>query len=136
VLQGRNRLRSDVLNVYFASNAGTGGSSGALTPGRSWGRVQRAEAEGKVFFVSPSQTARGDRGLYDMSSDTITITGDVIVAQGQSVVHGQKLVIGVKSGRATMVSPGGGRSGRVRGIFYPNNATPSGAPTPPAPRQP
>lgn len=137
VLQNRNRLRSDTLNVYFAAAPSAGGSSGALAPGHAWGKVQRAEAEGKVFFVSPTQTARGDHGLYDMSSDTITITGDVIVAQGQSVVHGAKLVIHVKDGRAVMESGASGGKGRVRGIFYPNNAQqPAGAPTAPAPRLP
>ncbi len=137
VLQNRNRMRSDVLNIYFAANPTPGGaSSGALAPGHAWGRVQRAVAEGKVFFVSPTQTARGDHGLYEMASDTITITGDVIVSQGQSVVHGDKLVIQLKSGHATMMSQGGSHGGRVRGVFYPNSTTPAGAPTPPAPRQP
>ena len=136
VLQARNRMRSDTLNVYFESSPTTKGSSGALAPGHAWGRVRRVEGEGHVFFVSPTQTARGDHGLYELASDTITITGDVIVAQGQSVVHGEKLVIQTKTGRATMVSEAG-HKGRVRGIFYPNTTTsPSGAPTPPAPRQP
>ncbi len=138
-LQGRNRMRADVLNIYFTgAPSPTGGGSGAA-PGRNWGKVQRVEAENKVFYISPTQTARGDHGLYEMASNTITITGDVIVSQGQSVVHGDKLVIDVKTGHATMVSTAHGRGapGRVRGIFYPNSATtPADAPTPPPSRQP
>ena len=136
-LQGRNRMRGDILNIYFSGNPSPTGASGGA-PGRNWGKVQKVVADGNIFFVSPSQTARGDHALYDLPSDSITITGDVIVSQGQSVVHGDKMVIDVKSGHATMVSSAKGRGapGRVRGIFYPNNTTPAGAPTPPPPRQP
>jgi lipopolysaccharide export system protein LptA len=136
VLQNRNRMRADELKIYFADAPSRAGSSGGAAPGRNWGRVQRVEAEGDVFFVSPSQTARGDHGLYEAGSDSITITGDVIVAQGKSVVHGTKLVIDLKTNRATMAAAGQGGSGRVRGVFYPNGANPPGAPTPPPPRQP
>jgi lipopolysaccharide export system protein LptA len=136
-LQGRNRMRADVLNIYFNGAPSTGSTSG-VAPGRNWGKVQKVVAEGKVFYISPTQTARGDHGLYDLASNSITITGDVIVSQGQSVVHGDRMVIDVKSGQATMQSnaKGRGAKGRVRGIFYPNNTTPADAPTAPPPRQP
>jgi lipopolysaccharide export system protein LptA len=140
-MQGRNRMRADVLNIYFAgtsSSTGSAKSAGGVAPGRNWGKVQRVTAEGNVFYISPTQTARGDHGLYEQGSNSITITGDVIVVQGQSVVHGDKLVIDLKTNRATMVSDarGTGAHGRVRGIFYPNDTTPAGAPPPPPPRRP
>jgi lipopolysaccharide export system protein LptA len=140
-MQGRNRMRADVLNIYFAgtpSSTGSAKGAGGVAPGRNWGKVQRVTAEGNVFYISPTQTARGDHGLYEQGSDSITITGDVIVVQGQSVVHGDKLVIDLKTNRATMVSDarGTGAHGRVRGIFYPNDTTPAGAPAPPPPRRP
>ncbi len=136
-LQGRNRMRADVVNIYFTgqpTNGAAAASGGA--PGRNWGKVQRIVADGKVFYISPTQTARGDHADYELSSDNITITGDVIVSQGQSVVHGDKLLIDTKTGQATMVATGSGRSGRVRGVFYPNSTnTPPGAPSPPPARQ-
>ena len=139
-MQGRNRMRADVLNIYFAgtsSSAGAAKGTGGVAPGRNWGKVQRVTAEGNVFYISPTQTARGDHGLYEQGSDSITITGDVIVVQGQSVVHGDKLLIDLKTNRATMVSDarGTGAHVRVRGIFYPNDTTPAGGPTPPPPRR-
>ena len=137
-LQGRNRMRADVLNIYFAgtpSASSAAGSTGA--PGRNWGKVQRMEAEGNVFYISPAQTARGDHALYEAGGNTLTITGDVIVSQGQSVVHGDRLTIDTKTGRATMGASGHGASGRVRGVFYPNGqAGASDAPAPPPQRQP
>lgn len=121
-LQGENRMRADIINIYFSGQGAA--SSGA--PGRNWGPVQRIEATGKVFFVSPQQTARGDKAIYEFGPNSITITGNVVVAQGQSVVRGDRLVIDVKSGRATMASnaQGRGTSGRVRGVFYPDAKSP------------
>ena len=136
-LQGRNRMRTDVLNIYFAGTPSANAANGSTgAPGRNWGKVQRMEAEGNVFYVSPAQTARGDHALYEAGSNTLTITGDVIVSQGQSVVHGDRLLIDTKTGRATMGA--GAHSGRVRGVFYPNgaNGSSSDAPTPPPQRQP
>ena len=140
-LQDRNRMHADQLKVYFEGQPGSGqgsGGSAAAAPGRNWGKVKRVEAEGNVFFITPSQTARGDHGLYEMGANAITITGDVIVAQGQSVVHGDKLIIDTKTNKATMVSTAHGRGapGRVRGIFYPGDNQPQGAPTPPPSRTP
>ena len=137
-LQKRNRMHADELKIFFDGTSSPGKETSAAAPGRSWGKVQRVEAEGHVFFVSPTQTARGDHGLYEPKSDTMTITGDVIVAQGQSVVHGDKLIIDTKTNHATMVSSARGRGapGRVRGIFYPNDKSPEDGPTPPPSRTP
>ena len=127
-LQGENRLRSDVLNIYFNGKPTDGAATNGASPGRNWGKVDHMVAEGHVYFISPQQNARGDHAVYELGPDTITLTGDVIVVQGQSVMHGQKLVIDVHTGHATMASTGDARSssGRVRGVFYPNQSNASG----------
>jgi lipopolysaccharide export system protein LptA len=131
-IRGPDRLRSDVLNIYFSGKPGqeaASASSGGAAPGRNWGKVDHMVAEGHVFFVSPTQNARSDHAVYELAPDTITMTGDVIVEQGESVIHGQRLVIDVKSGHATMASAAETKtpSGRVRGIFYPNEASQNGS---------
>ncbi len=127
-LQGRNRLRADVVNIYFNGKPTPGGASSGASPGRNWGRVDHMVAEGHVYFVTPTQNARGDHALYELGPDTVTLTGDVIVEQGQSVIHGEKLIIDVRTGHASMASGGQARSssGRVRGIFYANEQNGSG----------
>ena len=55
---------------------------------------------------------------YDAAAETITMTGDVVAAQGQNVLRGERLVINVVTGQARMETPAA--SGRVRGVFYPN----------------
>jgi lipopolysaccharide export system protein LptA len=120
-IQGQNRMRANQVTLIF-SGRGRAGSTSAGAPGKNWGDVQRMEAEGDVFFVSPQQRARGDRAVYELASGNLVMTGNVIVAQGESVVKGDKLIIEVKTGHATMVSAAQGRGapGRVRGVFYPD----------------
>jgi len=130
-VQGQDRLRADVLDIYYTGKpteagqgaaAGPAASSQAASPGSSFGKVDHMVADGHVYFVSPTQDARGDHAVYDVASDIITMTGDVVVVQGQSVIHGQKLVIDRKTNHATMVATNDDQagSGRVRGVFYPN----------------
>lgn len=124
-LQGTNRMRADQVKLFFSGRApASAGAASAGAPGKNWGDVQRMEAEGNVFFVSPQQRARGDHAVYSLETGDLVMTGDVIVAQGQSVVKGDKLIIEVKSGHATMVSAAKGRNAknRVRGVFYPNQS--------------
>ena len=119
-LRGQNRLRSDVLNIYFAAKPGedsSSASSGGAAPGRNWGKVDHMVAEGHVYYVSPTQNARSDHAVYDMAPDTITMTGDVIVVQGQSVIHGEKLIIDVRSGHATMAAAQDAHAAEDRGLL-------------------
>lgn len=108
-VQGQSRLRASTIRLYNAKNAE--GRCGAL---------ERMEAEGGVIYVTPAQRVRGDRAVYSAAADTITLTGNVVVAQGQDVVQAGRLVIKVSTGQADMTSTGEGRSGRVRGVFTPN----------------
>lgn len=138
--QGESRMRTPVLNVFFGAKAGDApaaapGSSGGVA-GQNWGAIERMEADGPVYYVTPTQQARGDHGTYMAASDTITLTGNVVVSQDKNVLQGEKLVIETKTGRSTMVSTAQGRnaSGRVRGVFYPNSNKPAaGQPATPAP---
>jgi lipopolysaccharide export system protein LptA len=128
-IQGQNRMRADRVKLFFSGKARAGGATtSAGAPGKNWGDVQRMEAEGDVFFVSPQQRARGDHAVYDLNTGDLVMTGDVIVAQGESVVKGDKLIIEVKTGHATMVSAAQGRGaqGRVRGVFFPDQTKKSG----------
>lgn len=118
-LQDTSRLRADVLKTYFqvAGTTRTGTASST-----NCGALSRIEAEGNVFYVTPEQRVRGRNAVYDAASETITITGDVVAAQGQNVLRGERLVINVQTGQAQMQTNVKGRNkpGRVRGVFYPD----------------
>jgi lipopolysaccharide export system protein LptA len=126
-LQDTARLRADVLKIYYKPGAPQKG-----TTGPSCGPVDRMEALGNVYYVTPQQKVHGDNATYEATSDTITITGDVVAVQGANVLRGQTLVIRVKDGQAQMLAPAKGRNkpGRVRGVFYPNQQQAAGSPAP------
>jgi lipopolysaccharide export system protein LptA len=141
-VQDSSRLVSDVMNVYFDGKSDapmkpktvTPSTGGVATVGSSWGSVKQLVADGHVFYVSTSQTARGNHLVYDALPDTITMTGDVVVVQGDNVIKGDKLVIQVKSGHADIISNATGRNKpeRVRGVFYNANQPAPGQPAPAA----
>jgi lipopolysaccharide export system protein LptA len=118
-LQSTTRLRAHEIRVY--ANAKPNMADNAQ--GRC-GATQRMEAEGEVFYVTPTQTVRGDRAVYTAASDVIVITGGVVVTQGQSVARGERMTVQVKTGQVQLESSvkGRGKPGRVRGVFYPNDA--------------
>lgn len=83
-------------------------------------QIQRLDASGGVTVRSPSETARGDFGIYDLDRKLITLVGSVQLNRGGSQINGQRLTIDLNSGRAVVDGgPAGvGQSGgRVTGHF-------------------
>ena len=83
-------------------------------------QIERLDASGGVIVRSPSETARGNFGVYDLDRRLITLVGDVTLTRGGSQIHGSRLVIDLASGRAVIDGgPAGvGQSGgRVTGRF-------------------
>lgn len=120
-LQDNARLRTDTLKMYMQPKGSRSASTGA---GGSCGDLVKMEALGSVFYVTPQQRVHGDNAVYEADSDTITLTGDVVAAQGQNVLRGERMVINVKTGQGQMQTSVKGRNkpGRVRGVFYPNQS--------------
>lgn len=119
-LQENSRLRADVLKIFNKPAAKAGGEA-------SCGPIDRMEADGNVYYVTPQQRVRADHAVYNAAAETITMTGDVVAAQGRNVLRGQRLVINVATGEAQMQTSVKGRNqpGRVRGVFYPNQKRPA-----------
>ena len=145
VLQGTTRLRAAVIRAFFkkkpagASGPSASGPAAAGLPGgpqSNCGATERIEAEGDVFYVTPDQTAHGDRAIYTADNDQIVMTGNVIVVQGKNVIHGDRLTIHVATREAQMESHAQGRGtpNRVRGVFYQQPGAGGAAPMLPAPR--
>ncbi len=132
-LQGQNRLRTPQLTVYFAQRQppAPGQPAPAASPTGSLGSIERMEATGPVYFVTPTQTAKGDKGVYTASDETITLTGNVVLVQDRNVAKGDTLTINQRTGQSTLVSAAKGRgaSQRVRGVFYPSSNQAQGGST-------
>lgn len=120
-IQNRNRLRADTMTLFFGARGGAATQNLA----GNMGDFERLEATGDIYFVSTgadgqtTQVIRGDRAVYVSATDTVTVTGNVILTQGQNVLQGTTLVLDNRTGRATLDAAPGQNNGRVRGVFYP-----------------
>ena len=107
VTQGPTILKSGTMTVYYAKDGGsaaTGSSS-----------IERLEVDGKVYVKSDKQVATGDRGVFDMKTEVLVLSGDeVVLSEGNNVLRGCKLTVQMKTGRAQVdgCSKGSG-NGRV-----------------------
>jgi lipopolysaccharide export system protein LptA len=120
VVQGAIKLRADEVKVFAPD-----------------GKAQRMEARGRVVIDSPSGTATGDNGSYDVVARTIRLTGRVVLTKDQNVMRGNALDVDINSGQARLVAVGeAGRPGRVQAVFNPQDGKPQkpqpqAAPAPP-----
>jgi lipopolysaccharide export system protein LptA len=83
-------------------------------------QIKRLDAAGGVVVRSPSETAKGDLGVYDLDRRLITLIGNVQLNRENNQVNGSRLVIDLDSGRAVIDGgpPGVNSSGgRVTGHF-------------------
>ncbi len=106
VRQGTLTLDTARLTVAYSSGGGI--------------QIRRLDAAGGVTVTSPSETARGNFGVYDLDARLITLVGDVRLAREGSTINGSRLLIDLQSGRAVIDggAPGVGQSGgRVTGRF-------------------
>lgn len=123
IVQNDARLRADRITLFFSGSSGAAGAQQGLGSGD----IERMIAEGEVYYIRPSQDARGDRAEYDVRADSVTFTGNVIVMSEENVIRGNTLVLQIGS-RRTTIRPQAGE--RVRGVFVPRE----GQQTPPANR--
>ena len=105
-------LTLDTPRLTVAYSGGQGASPNV--------QIRRLDAAGGVTVKSPSETARGDFGIYDLDRKLITLIGNVQLNREQNQVNGARLVIDLDSGRAVVDGgpPGVNQSGgRVTGHF-------------------
>jgi lipopolysaccharide export system protein LptA len=81
--------------------------------------IRRIEVEGDVSIASPSETATGDSGYYDVVGGEIVLTGNVVLTREANVVTGDRLEIDVARRLATMSTTDSAK-GRVRALFQPS----------------
>ena len=62
-----------------------------------------------------------------MQTNTVTLTGNVVMTQGQNVLRGDRLVVDLTSG-VSRVESGKNGQGRVQGLFLPGSVGPDGKP--------
>lgn len=108
VRQNQTVLKTAKLTVFYEGQAATPAEQTAQ-------QVRRLEAVGDVLVTSGNQTASGNKAIFDTKAKTIEVSGNVVLAQGDNVIRGPRLVIDINSGQARM------EGGRVQMLIEPKS---------------
>ena len=83
------------------------------------GSLQTIDAEGDVTVTTEAgRRADGDAATYSALTEQATLTGNVVIVDGESTMSGGRAEVDFKSGNSRMLSSGAG--GRVSGVLVTN----------------
>lgn len=97
-------IRAAVMNVEYVDVKQTDGTSKS--------EVDTMDCTGGVTITTPTQKITGNRALFKVRQNLLTVTGDVTVVQGKTVLHGPAMEANLKTKRTIM-------KGGVSGTFVP-----------------
>jgi lipopolysaccharide transport protein LptA/LPS export ABC transporter protein LptC len=146
--QGGFIINCAELNAYYKGEAGladvtrTGGGATGAQGKKAQTELTRIEAKTNVFITSSEgRTASGDTAEFNAKTNVVTMGGDVVLAQGDNMVRGTRLLIDMTTGETkidtappkTAAQPAGGgwvteapesgvgaqNSGRASAVFFP-----------------
>jgi lipopolysaccharide export system protein LptA len=128
VVQGDTTLRSRILVVYYEKDEskGTDGKTKESSGPGTGSQVKRLEAKQNVVVTQKDQIVTGDAGVFDMKTNTATVSGNVVMTQCENVVKGDKLIVDMTTGVSRVENNGG----RVQSVLM--QSQPGGCGTPPA----
>jgi len=130
-VQGEMRLTADTLAVTYREQR-TQQPQPQQRPRQqqsgdgAMGAISRIDATGNVFVSSPTETAQGLTGVYDVDKRVITLTGQVVLTRDKNVLRGENLVWNLETGVSRLdggPTTAGGAGGRVKGVFVPQDRT-------------
>ena len=97
ISQGDMRLQAALVSIVYSADRQS---------------IASMRAEGGVTLSAGSDAAKAQTAEYLPGTGELTLSGDVVLTQGQAAISGQKLVLNLQTGLGTM-------SGRVTTIFTP-----------------
>lgn len=133
VVRGQDTLSANTITATFKDK----GASASTSAPAGTGNLDRLDAEGNVVIVTPSETLRGQKGVYRADTNTAELTGNVKIERGPNILEGERAEVNLTTNVSKMFGSTSG-DGRVRGLFFPGSEkkpgtqAPSQAPTNPA----
>jgi len=115
VVQGDTDMRCKTLVVYYEDSSNKDGVKAAQPGPAGNGQIRRMEARGNVVVTQKDQIATGDRGDFDMRTNTVVLSGKVVVTKGKDVLRGERLIVNLTDGVSRM------EGGRVEALFEPKS---------------
>jgi lipopolysaccharide export system protein LptA len=97
VVQGLLDLQADKITVFFEAEAKN---------------IRNVKAAGRVKFTNGQETAEAHNAQFDVASQVITFTGNVILRQAQTILTGNNLTYNITTSRSKM-------TGDVKTVFTP-----------------
>ena len=79
-------------------------------------QVERIEASGGVRVVQLDRVGTAREALFNQLEETLVLTGEASVRQGQNLVTGDEIILYLKENRSLVKSK---EDGRVRAVFFP-----------------
>jgi lipopolysaccharide export system protein LptA len=127
LVQGDTVLRCKTLVVWYEQDGGTP-TGGPIQDGAdATQQFKRLEAKGSVVVTQKNQTVTGDNAVFENRSNTVLVTGNVVITQGQCVLHGERLVVDLLTGDSRLEG-GKARRGGVHALFLPGGCNPNSGP--------
>jgi lipopolysaccharide export system protein LptA len=127
-VQGTTTMRSAEMTVFYRESGEAAAAPSAATATPPAQGIYRIEAEGSVVFTTPTETALGDKAIYNVDTDTIDVMGaNVTLTRGQNILKGTKLNYNMATGRSVLTggvtgtTANGGKPARVHGLFVPKS---------------
>jgi lipopolysaccharide export system protein LptA len=149
-VQGETTVRCSVMTLFYEPRGQNKGAQAqaapapapqpaaqrqAGAPNQNDSAIRRIECNGPVTVISKTQTATGDKAVFDRVTNKVILTGNVALADGQNITRGERLVYDTQTGVANIETTPGGR---VKGLFIPGSGAPGqpGAAQAPATQRP
>lgn len=107
------KLRADTLVAYFQKTTGKDKGQGS--------ELHRIEAFNNVLVSTPTDIARGKRGVYNVKTGIATLTGGVKITRDKNQLNGEIAEINMNTGISRILSGSGkaGGSEPVRALIVP-----------------
>ncbi len=117
-VQGTLNLKSDKMTVYYSKKNKSKNANGNA--------ISKIDVDGNVLLYSPTETAKSEKGVYDVENNLVKLTGSVILTRGKNVLKGNSLVYNIVTGKSQLMSDreskDGKSKGRVQGLFVPDKS--------------
>lgn len=125
-VQGKLRLNADKMVVHYKqkSEAAKSPEKKPETMAEGMGAVHLIEVEGNVLVATPEESARGDKGDYEVDKRFLRLTGEnVILTRDNNILRGKAIEYNLDTGRSVLTNKtdakGSKGDNRVRGVFVP-----------------
>jgi lipopolysaccharide export system protein LptA len=106
-IQDDKTIKADTLTAYYTQSE------------TNDTQITRITAKGNVVITTATDTAYGDNGEYDVTTELVTLNGKVRVEREKNVLNGDKATVNLKTGISKMLSAKKGQ--RVTGTFFPKS---------------